>query len=141
MSQPVDAIKAIRARLLGDATITGIVGDAVVAKGVFTSYEVPCVVLGLQGGETNRNINEGDEEEQNPEIQADCFAPDYGTAKQLHDATYNRLGINSPVIVGGHQIDSCAVDQPRDDVDPLIPGETIPDFLFIITARPWLKRV
>lgn len=140
MSQPVDAIKAIRAHLLGDTTITGIVDDAIVAQGVFTSYEVPCVVLGLQGGETNRNINDGDEEEQNPEVQADCYAPDYATAKQLHDAVYNRLGINSPVTVGSHVILSCVVDQPRDDSEPLLAGQTIPDFVFMHTARPWLKR-
>jgi hypothetical protein len=140
MSVPVDAVKAIRAHLRGYSALTDLVGENIVALGVFTEYENPCVVIGLQGGETNRNLL-GDEDEQNPELQLDCYAPAYATAKQIHDLVYDRLSSISRVTVGGHLILSCVVDQPRDDSEPLLPGQAVPDYLFIHTARPWLQRV
>jgi hypothetical protein len=140
VSTPVDAIKAIRAHLLADDDIPDVVGDKVVALGTMTQYEWPCIVLALQGGETNRTL-EGDDDEQRPDLQIDIYSPDYDQAKSLHDLVYDRLTSINRNTVGGHELISCAVEQPRDDSEPLLIGETIPDYYFSHIARPWLKRL
>jgi len=107
---------------------------------MFTSYEDKLIVFAMRGGDTNRTLD-GDEEDQNPSMQIDCYAKDLETAQAIHDAVYNRLTSISQEVIAGHKVFSCMVNQARDDDEPLIVGETIPDTVFTLDVNIWLQRV
>jgi hypothetical protein len=136
---PPDTGAALRAYLLADTRIAEEVEQKIYAIGAFTEYDPPCIVFGLQGGEINRTLD-GDEDEQNPEIQVDIYSKDYEQANRLREYLHDRLSTANHDEAADHVILSCAVDPPRDDDEPLLLGQTIPDFVFTLTARPWLRR-
>jgi hypothetical protein len=137
---PVDPNGVMRAVLGNHGPIRALVGDNVVPLGMFTQYEDKLIVFAMRGGETNRTLD-GDEAEQNPGMQIDCYASDLETAQAIHDAVYHRLTSIAQETIAGHLVMSCQVGQARDDDEPLIVGQTIPDTFFTLDVNIWLQRV
>lgn len=136
---PVDTNAALKAILAGDATIRGLVGDNICPLGSFTEYVDGVIVYALRGGETNRSLD-GDEDDQNPSVQIDCYASSLEKAEAIKNAVYHRLTSVSRLSVAGHLVHSVMVAQARDDDEPLLVGETIPDTVFTLDASLWLER-
>lgn len=136
---PVDPNGVMRAALALHGPIRTLVGDSVMPLGSFTEYVDGLIVFAMRGGDTNRTLD-GDEEDQNPSMQIDCYSGDLDKAQAIHDAVYHRLTSISQEIIAGHTVYSCQVGQARDDDEPLIMGETIPDTVFTLDVSIWLKR-
>jgi len=137
---PVDVNSVLRAIFIGNRPVHELVGDQARPLGNYTSYEMPLVVWALRGGDTNRSLD-GDEEEQNPSVQIDCYGGTFDQAKALYEAVYDCLSSISQLIIAGHLVESVSLDQARDDDEPLIVGQTIPDTLFTLDCRLWLQRI
>lgn len=136
---PVDPNGVMRAALGLHGPIRTLVGDNVMPLGSFTEYVDGLIVFAMRGGETNRSLD-GDEEDQNPGMQIDCYASDLEKAQAIHDAVYHRLTSIAQEVIAGHTVYSCQVNQARDDDEPLVVGETIPDTVFTLDVNLWLKR-
>lgn len=136
---PVDTNGVIYAILTTDQTVRQLVDTNVVPLGKFTEYVDGIVVYALRGGETNRTLD-GDEEDQNPSVQIDCYASSFERAQAIHDAVYARLSGYGRNTIAGHLVHSISVAQARDDDEPLLAGQTIPDTVYTLDASLWLQR-
>lgn len=136
---PVDLPAVLRALLLGDAAVNEIIQGNVMVLGTFTSYTVPCIVIKLTGGETNLSLD-GVEEDQYPTALVEIYANEYDQAKQLFDLVVTRLVNIRQETVAGHVVQSVQCTQPEDRDEPLLTGQTLPDFVFATNVQAWLTR-
>ena len=138
-ASPVDLPAVLRALLLGDAAINQVVHGAVMVLGTFTTYTVPCIVMKLLGGETNLTLD-GVEEDQYPTALLEIYANEYDQAKRLHDLVVDRLVNIRQQTIAGHLVGSIQCTQPEDRDEPLLTGQTLPDFVFATNVQAWLSR-
>lgn len=138
-ASPVDLAKVLRAAIIGDAAIKQIVGEWCASLGTFTEYEVPCIVFQLTGGETNLSLD-GVEEDQYPTARLDVYSSKYDQAKELFDLVTTRLVSIQRETIAGHLVESITLSQPEDSDEPLLTGQTLPDFLFSTNLQAWLSR-
>jgi hypothetical protein len=137
---PVDLSKVLRALLIGSPAVKQIVQDRCYALGTFTEYQVPCIIFNLTGGETNKTLD-GVEEDQYPTARLECYSNDYDQAKELFDLVTTRLVNVHRLEVAGHLVESITLSQPEDTDEPLLTGQTLPDFVFATNLQAWLSRV
>lgn len=137
---PVDLAKVLRSLLIGYSPVNQIVQGKIYALGTFTNYEVPCVIFNLTGGETNLSLD-GVEEDQYPTARLECYSNDYGQAKRLFDLVTTRLVNVHRLSVADHMVESITLSQPEDTDEPLLTGQTLPDFVFATNLQAWLSRV
>ncbi len=136
---PVDSIAVLRAILLGDSEIKQLVDTEVLTHGTFTEYRVPCIVMKLTGGEVNESLD-GPEESQYPTQRLEIYSNDYDQAKVLADLVWSRLWSIRQQSVVGHLVEAMTVSNAEDSDEPLLIGETLPDFLFAYNVQTWLSR-
>lgn len=136
---PVDLAKVLRAAILGESAIAQIVGQWCVSLGTFTEYQVPCIVFQLTGGETNKTLD-GVEDDQYPTARLDVYSNNYDQAKELFDLVMTRLVNIHRETIAGHLVDNVTLSQPEDSDEPLLTGQTLPDFLFSTNLQAWLSR-
>ncbi len=136
----VDLPKVLRALLIGDAGVNEIVRGAVMVLGTFIEYTVPCIIIKLLGGDTNSCLD-GNEDEQYPTALLEVYAHDYQKAKDLFDLVVTRLVNVQQLTIAGHLVASIRRSHPEDRDEPLLVGQTLPDFVFATNVQAWLSRV
>jgi hypothetical protein len=137
---PVDLAKVLRTLLLSDGQVNEIVRGRCYALGTFTNYSVPCVIFNLTGGETNKTLD-GVEEDQYPTARLEVYSNDYDQAKELFDLVTTRLVNVDRLTIAGHLVEFVTLSQPEDTDEPLLTGQTLPDFVFATNLQACLSRV
>lgn len=137
---PVDLAKVLRALLIGDSAVNQIAEGKIYSLGTFTSYQVPCVIFSLTGGETNDSLD-GVEEDQYPTARLECYSNDYDQAKELFDLVTTRLVNVQRLTIADHLVGAITLSQPEDTDEPLLTGQNLPDFVFATNLQAWLSRV
>lgn len=139
-AQPVDLAAVLRAAMIEQSEIRAIVGENVMMHGTYVEVSVPCIIFQLTGGESSLTLD-GPEDEQYPTARMELYANDYDQGMALNNLVLNRFQTIEQELLAGHLVATVAASQAEDRDEPLLTGQTLPNYVFSINLQAWLSRV